>query len=379
MRITKRGAGGLLAAMLLATACSGGAATTAPTSAPTDAQSSDAPSSAEPTTSGEWTPEYVDGVLQPLPDGFPSEPITLIVVDDAGSDDGLFARAVQSAGESISPVRINVSDRPDLGSAYGTFEAVRYVAEQPGGTDGYAMVIATQTGSVFDLLTTPIAQDFDVDVDDINWVANTEAVPWVIISRTGAPWGDSFESMIEYCQENPGEIRYISRGPGASVNTAFNQYMNSAGCDVNEIVVVIGAGEGDVAISIVGVTLPVIEDGRAVLLACTGNTNPCPGDWGRDVPTAGSVAGVDPDPWGSTRGYAIPREVDDAHRAWLTELVLKINEDPAFQENRLQLPGLSFLSDDHDASAERSRNLLSDGFEVLSEIGGLDPSVTEAP
>ena len=36
--------------------------------------------------------EFVKGVLQPLADGFPNKAITLIVVDDPGSRDGIYAR-----------------------------------------------------------------------------------------------------------------------------------------------------------------------------------------------------------------------------------------------------------------------------------------------
>ena len=36
-----------------------------------------------------WEPQYADGELQPLPDGFPDRPIVLINTDDAGSPDGI--------------------------------------------------------------------------------------------------------------------------------------------------------------------------------------------------------------------------------------------------------------------------------------------------
>jgi hypothetical protein len=32
-----------------------------------------------------WTPQFVDGKLQPLPDGFPNQAISLVVLDEAGS------------------------------------------------------------------------------------------------------------------------------------------------------------------------------------------------------------------------------------------------------------------------------------------------------
>ena len=54
--------------------------------------------------------EFVKGVLQPLADGFPNKPITIIVVDEPGSRDGIYARTMQEACRGISPVDILVSD-----------------------------------------------------------------------------------------------------------------------------------------------------------------------------------------------------------------------------------------------------------------------------
>ena len=52
--------------------------------------------------------EFVKGVLQPLKDGFPNRPITLINADEAGSNDGIYGRVLQAALKGISPVDIIV-------------------------------------------------------------------------------------------------------------------------------------------------------------------------------------------------------------------------------------------------------------------------------
>lgn len=383
MRVRWRTAVAGISMMLLFAACGGEATQSAPAGEPSAAPGSGGPEGSAAAGELEW----VDGVLQELPDGFPNQPITLVVVDDAGSDDGIYARHLQSALADRSPVRINIADRPDLGSAFGTFEAIRAVADEPGGTEGYVLVVGTQTGTVLDLIQTPVSEELDVSLEDANWVNNNERVPWIIVGRADAPWGDSFEDMISYCQENPGEVTYVSRGPGASVGTAFLQYMTSADCEVNEVVggsaeeiaIAVAAGEGDVAISVVGVTIPLIEDGRLVPLACTGNENPCPGDWETEVPTAASVVGIDDDPWGSTRGLVMPREVPDEHRAWLYELFRAAPESEEYEENRSQLPGLTILDLDHEEAMEVSRNILEFGWPILEAQDQIDPSVTEPP
>jgi tripartite-type tricarboxylate transporter receptor subunit TctC len=56
--------------------------------------------------------EFVKGVLQPLADGFPKRTINLIVVDDPGTRDDLYAKSLQAASKGISPVNITVSCEP---------------------------------------------------------------------------------------------------------------------------------------------------------------------------------------------------------------------------------------------------------------------------
>src|SRR5512139_4108529 len=67
--------------------------------------------------------EFVKGVLQPLADGFPKHAITIIVVDDPGTRDGMYARSLQATCKGISPVDILVSDEPVAQG--GTFDKMK--------------------------------------------------------------------------------------------------------------------------------------------------------------------------------------------------------------------------------------------------------------
>src|SRR5690606_24630149 len=128
----------------------------------------------------------------------------------------------------LSPVRVNVMDRPDFGT-YGTWENVKFIEEEPGGSDGYFMGLFTIPGSTTDLLQTQVIEDLGVGLQSTNPVGMFEFQPYVLVSRKGAPWGSGFEDLIAYAQENPGEIRYISRGPGAAQDIALEGYGNAAG------------------------------------------------------------------------------------------------------------------------------------------------------
>ena len=81
-----------------------------------------------------------EGVLQPLESGFPNQPITILVVDDPGSDDSIYASQLQVQLQKRSPVRINVEHRGDF-SNFGTWEALAWVIDQEGGMEGYIPLI----------------------------------------------------------------------------------------------------------------------------------------------------------------------------------------------------------------------------------------------
>jgi len=331
---------------------------------------------------GAWEPEFVDGVLQPLPDGFPSETIQLLVVDDAASDDGIYARQFQEVAQNMSPVNIQVVDKPELGG-YGTWEGLNWAQGEPGGAEGHVMIVVTVPGSTADLITTPVAQDLGVSMESLNFVMMTEAVPYLVLGRTGAPWGESFQEFVDYAAANSGEIRYISRGPGAGLNVAFQTYMQAGGFDVEtviggsleEINLVVGAGEGDVAVNIPGVSRPFIEDGRLVALACTGDS-PCEVA-GKTIPNAGSVLNIPLDPWGSNRGMVVHPDAPDLHREWLEVLMREVIKDAGFQEGRKRVPALNLVEYDNAKALELQIVAYNQGWDILSSVGLLDPSVTE--
>lgn len=257
--IRKRLALALVTVFLLA-ACAGTPQASEPGASASSPTGSEPPSSSGPTASGDSASCDIvvnaDGSLEPLADGFPSQPITISHHQEAGGTLGVYARQLTELGLSeLSPVRISVLDRPDFGT-YGTWENVKFIETEPGGDDGYIMGLFTIPGSTTDLLQTAVIDDLDVGLTSTNPVGMFEFQPYVLASRKDAPWGASFEEMIEYAQANPGQLKYISRGPGAAQDIALASYGDAAGgleLDVivggtfAEIGAVIGAGEGDLS------------------------------------------------------------------------------------------------------------------------------------
>jgi tripartite-type tricarboxylate transporter receptor subunit TctC len=332
------------------------------------------------------TPVFAeDGKLQPLKDGFPSSPLSIVVVDEAGSDDGIYARQLIDAASAISPVDIKVLDRPEFGSTYGAWEALDWIADQRGGDEGYMMAVVTLPGSTIDLLATPVAKDIGVSMESLNTVALTESVPYVVVSRAGAPWGDSFEEMLAYAKANPGQVKYISRGPGAGPDLALNNYADIAGVEFNtsvggshsEINTALGAGAGDIAVTLPGAASPFIQDGKVVLLTCTGNTNPCAANWGKQQPNAASVLGIENDPWGSTRGLVAAQGIPESHRLWLEALVNKATESEEFIKARTSIPGVGMEHLNKAQALELQQTAYGTAYDILDRLGQLAPGVSK--
>lgn len=378
----RRAWGALLAIALFATAC--GADDDSDSGENSDNTANDTNGDTDGDMS-EWEPEWVDGVLQPLPDGFPDRPISIIVTDEdgAGSDDGIFARHVQEAASDMSPVRIDVLDRPDLDAGYGVWDGIVNQRDDPNGSEGYSMLVYALAGSVVDLLATPLAEDLDVTLDDANFVMTMEELPWLAVTPTDAPWGNSFSDMVAYAEENPGEVRFITRGPGSASDLGLWSYLVDAGVEIDAVVggsheenvLTIAAGEGDVAIPVAGTATPFIQDGRIELLGCVGNTSPCAGFDSGALSLAAATESDTVDPWGANRGLLVPPTVPDEHRQWLAELLRAVTEDDGFRENRSHLPGLTITARDHDETRELGEHVMEISRDVLEQIGGLDTSI----
>lgn len=379
MRKTRRmfrPVGVLTALALLISAC--GTATQSPsaTTSATAAASATASASAAPSEAA-WQPEFVDGVLQPLPDGFPSGQITIATQGEAGDDDGIFARQFQQAAGAVSPVAVNVIDRPDLGNQW---ELVKYITEQPGGTDGAILQVATFPGAAMDLLVVPIEQDLGLTLADFDMLMLSENVPYVLISRVDAPWGTDINKFIEYAKANEGDVKALIRGPDSATTLSYQDFARQVGIVTNDVVggsstdiiSTIGAGEGDVAMVLVGNALPVIDAGRAVVLSCTGASDPCAGPFD-PVPPIASITGQ-LSPWGGNRGLTINKDAPDLHRAWMDAFVRAVVDTDAFKEARATIPGLSMIDGANPEKLELSKAAYTVAYDILKDQGLLDPS-----
>jgi tripartite-type tricarboxylate transporter receptor subunit TctC len=288
----------------------------------------------------DWEPEYVDGVLQPLPDGFPEDPITIVSVDEPGSLDGLYARTFDDALTDISPVDIVVSDEPRV--AGGSFHTLADVMTRDGGDEGYFPIIAPIPGSITDFHVEPVVEETGITPDDVNYFISTEQHPWVLAQRMDPPWGEpSFDAFVEYVRAHPGEVRYIAGGVGSGADIAMEWMLHELDLEVEKIpaadrdaaMAAVGAGEGDITMNQASVALGAEEAGRAEVIFTTADEV---ADLWADNPGVASAAdyekyGMEHVEWGTVQALMVHKDVPESHVAWLYELFSAGVETDAYQ------------------------------------------------
>jgi tripartite-type tricarboxylate transporter receptor subunit TctC len=295
----------------------------------------------------EWQPEFVDGVLQPLPDGFPNQDITLMVADDATSAEGILMQNLVEAAAKHSPVGIRAEAREDF-EAFGSWEALRYITDTEGGSAGYLNLVFGTPGGLVDLHAAPVTKDIGVGLDDLTEVITLEDRRYAVIQCAEVDWEPSWDALVAQIKERPGEIRYMGGGPGAGTDMTFAFYIHTLGignlydkASVNHINVgntsaralAVAACEGDVTTTTMDLAATHSQAGKVDVILVGGDERV---EEFPDVPTAAEV-GVPDDPMSSTKQIVVPTGVDPTHVAWLYALWSAVANDPDYQASRRQM------------------------------------------
>jgi tripartite-type tricarboxylate transporter receptor subunit TctC len=289
--------------------------------------------------------EFVKGVLQPLADGFPKGPITLVAVDDPGSRDSIYTRHMQDALRGISPVPIKTSDEPVAN--VGTFDKLREMASRDGGKEGYFVVSVDPFGNATDLLTSPISKDLGVDINDLNMVIVTDRLTRVVIQKKGVPWGPTFVGMVEYVKKNPGKVIYSAPGVGSGSDIGMTYMLQKAGiadkvkkvpgANTKESNTIVAAGMADFGYARMDTFMPHWE---AKKIDATMFTSPVPPPWNKDknIITAEQY-GLDRNMGDILLGYAVPKEVPKSHVEWLYKLLKAGASTASYKKRESLFPG----------------------------------------
>jgi tripartite-type tricarboxylate transporter receptor subunit TctC len=318
--------------------------------------------------------EFVKGVLQPLADGFPKGPITLINVDDPGTRDGIYARTLQQALKGISPVPILVSDEPS--AMGGTFYVLKDVLNREGGAEGRYPIIVSVFGAATDLLLEPITKEMGLDISDMNMVIVTETIPYAWSQRKNAPWGRTFADLVKYGKANPGKLRYISNGVGSGGDIVGEWIIQTLGLKVNKIpqdgdqeaLAAIGAGEGDFTSTDASDARGDWQAGKVDIIMVTGSTVVPP--WDKDPHVVCSdAAGLPKVGMTLAVGFTVPKQVPQAHVNWLYKLFKAGASTDVYKQREKTLAPIAInIMDPEQANALKMR-LFKIGDPVIRSIG----------
>jgi tripartite-type tricarboxylate transporter receptor subunit TctC len=334
-------------------------------SSPTETTAADAAS---------WQPVFKNGVLQPLPDGFPKKGkrLTLLNLDDAGSADGLYARSMQKALGAVSPVDVQVLDKP--GADNGTWEGLKFMESQGDANDGYSAEVVAFTGAGLDFLTGPITKQYGYTVESMNPVIATEKVPFVMIMRGNSSY-NSYDDLVAAAKASPGKLKYISASVGSQLDIAMTSLMQQQGWTAKKIplksgtlaTTTIAAGGGDFGMALPDVVVGQFKAGKVKVPLVVGDTAAAP----FDAATTTKALGLE-EPWGSMRGFMASSKVPDLHRRWLYELFKAGTQQQAYKDRIAGLPGSVSLQNDHDAVLTVIKNAMTVGEPILGKLGLLN-------
>jgi tripartite-type tricarboxylate transporter receptor subunit TctC len=318
--------------------------------------------------------EFVNGVLQPLADGFPKRAITIVNADDPGSRDGITARMLQKVLKGISPVPIVVSDEP--APSWSTWSALKDILSREGGDDGYYPLLVTLWGGVSDLHCEPIEKELGLGVNDLNVVILTELIPYVFSQRKNAPWGPSFADMVKFAKANPGQLKYISNEVGSGNDVAAEWVIQQLGIKVNKIpqagqqegLSVIGAGRGDFGCFNVHYTKINWDAGRIDVTMIMAPTVPPP--WDKDPNCVPMVkAGLPDVPMGNSTAFGVHSKVPQSHADWLFKLFKAGASTNEYKDREKTNPGLKITIMDGAAANKLKMDLYNRSETVIRGIG----------
>jgi tripartite-type tricarboxylate transporter receptor subunit TctC len=319
-------------------------------------------------------PAIAQDMMAPLESGFPSQPIVLMVIDSPGSADSVFASQIAEAASRISPQPVVVQHREDF-TNFGTWEGIAWIKEQGEiASEGYITYVLTIPDAMVDMAAIDIEDMTGMTVDDLNTVIATERVPFFLIQRADAPWGDTLEEFVAYGQANPGAIRHITGGAGGGMDAAMRFWLGNLGVTVTDVIggnpgeraLAVASGEGDITASPPDVLGPHYDAGRVELLLGAG-AEAFPAPWDAVVPSETLMDSADP--FSQTRTIGTSPDVSAEHRDWLYALFSATAQDPEYVTRRTQIAALQMVDLDPQESKELAMYGLDVSVNMFKELG----------
>ncbi len=260
---------------------------------------------------------------------FPNETVTMIVPFPPGGGTDTLARIIQDDLEDAWGQSVVIENISGASGAVGTLEFTRE------STDGHRILMAS-TGAILTLAREGIGmEDGQFNVEEILKPITQVSHPPYIATVHPSLGVNSVEELIEYAEENPGEINYGSSGVGSASHLTGVLFQQRA--DVN-FTHVPYSGMGDAGPALVGgevdllfAPAPVVqphfeEDGLRPLAVTLGQ----PSELFPDLPTiSDTVDGFSISGWFGLFGHV---ETSDDRIETLSEDVREVMSRPEVVE-----------------------------------------------
>ncbi|MEE4119845.1 MAG: tripartite tricarboxylate transporter substrate binding protein [Paracoccaceae bacterium] len=251
---------------------------------------------------------------------YPERPVEFIVPWSPGGGSDTLMRIVANNVTPYLGVEMPVINMPGVGGTVGLREASRRAA------DGYT-ISQVHEG----LLTATVTGLTDLVWSDFEPIALMTSSPQYLVAADEAPF-ETFEEMVAYAQENPGDLTIgvtlggVPHLHAAMIAEAFDIEWSYVGYEgTGERIRALVGGNLDLAIGDVASSLQFAENGDLTFLA-TGATERMAQT--PDIPTLTEL-GADLE-LTITRGIVMPQGAPDEAQATLETALMELSQDETF-------------------------------------------------
>lgn len=282
------------------------------------------------------------------PEGFPKDPITVVVGFAAGGGVDTATRLMMKYVQEYVDVPIIVTNTTGASGVV----AVTDVLKKP--ADGYTMVTLASGAALGDCTGTATYSY----LDDIEFIALQDSVPYALSFRKDDERFQTGEEFLAYVKEHPGEITVALSGVNNANHLAalsmvedYDYQMELVPFDgsANAKTAFLG-GHVDAFCETILETKSMMEEGMSVCVCTFGNmdfSSDLPG-----VPTSEDL-GMKLKITGTNRGYGYRKGVDPEIVNYMSAIMKKVTEDPRFIEECKKM-GLEHCINYMDASEYRT-------------------------
>ena len=264
-------------------------------------------------------------LISKAPDGFPEKEITIVVAADAGTEEDMITREFVNYAEKYTGAKFIVDNRGGSSGVDGLTALINAEA------DGYTVLTSSTT-----LAIQLGAGQTPYTIDDIYPLAGVHGSADNIIVKGDSPY-QTLQDLIDDAKANPGKINW-GAAKTISVHHIFTMMVSKdADISVNYVAydkaadAKVGVLNGDVQVGSItyGQIKDEVESGDIRILATSSaERNPAY----PDVPTLAECGLMTANDYSVYRGYFLKPGVEQSHIDWLNEVILRVQNDPEWQE-----------------------------------------------